>query len=203
VRTIGLTGGLCTGKSTVAAFLAELGAVILNADEIGHEALQPECEVNVRIAEMFGREVLGPSGEIDRRLLGEIVFNSPECLLQLNRTIHPWIREAIEARLDNYRRKGVKVVVLEAALLIEADWLSLIDEVWVTMAPKEIVLKRFMERTDLSADECEARTSCQLPAEERLKYADVVIDTDTSRNELKKKVEKLWQEFIDRERINS
>ncbi len=199
MRTIGLTGGLCTGKSTVAAFLVDLGAVVLDADEIGHEALQPECEVCERVTDTFGQEVLGPGGEIDRRRLGEIVFNSPECLLQLNQIIHPWIRDTIAARLDDFRRTGVKVVVLEAALLIEANWLSLVDEVWVTVAPEETVLRRFKERTGLSATECLARVRCQLPAEERLKYADVVIDTDTSRDELKKRVAKVWREFLERE----
>jgi len=193
MKVIGLTGGIGSGKSTVSQFLAELGAVILDADKIGHEAFKPDTEAWREVVAAFGTQVLTTSGEIDRRKLGEMVFGKPELLSRLNRIMHPRMYEIVKAQLDEYRRWGVGVVVLEAPLLIEAGWASLVDEVWVTVAPEATVLKRIMERTGLSREEALARIRSQLSSEERAKHADVIIDTDCQLDELKAKVEKLWR----------
>ena len=98
----------------------------------------------------------------------------------------------VKAQLEEYRRQGINIIVLEAPLLVEADWTSLVDEVWVTVAPKAAVLERIRERTGLFEEEAQARIRSQLSAEERIKHADVVIDTDCSLDELKARVAVLW-----------
>ncbi len=193
MKVIGLTGGIGSGKSTVSQFLAELGAVIVDADRVGHEAFKPDTDVWREVVAAFGRQILTPNGDIDREKLGEMVFANPESLLRLNQITHPRIYEMVKARLEEYRRQGVSVVVLEAPLLIEAGWSSLVDEVWVTVAPESTVLRRLKERAGLSEQQSLARIHAQLPSEERVKHADVVIDNDCSLNELRVKVKRLWQ----------
>ena len=193
MKVIGLTGGIGSGKSTVSRFLAELGAVIIDADRVGHEALGTSDEVRRELVSAFGRQIIAPAGDIDRKKLGEIVFDDPESLARLNQIMHPRMYNMVKAGLEEYRGQRVAVVVLEAPLLIEADWTSLVDEVWVTVADESTVLKRVKEKFGLSERECLARIHCQLPSEERVKHADVVIDTDCGLDELKAKVKELWQ----------
>ena len=191
MKVIGLTGGISSGKSTVSGFLAELGAVVIDADKVGHEVLGTSDEVRRELLATFGWQIMTPAGDIDRKKLGEIVFDDPESLARLNQIMHPRMHDMVKAKLEEYRRQGV--VVLEAPLLIEADWTSLVDEVWVTVADESTILKRVKDKFGLSERECLARIRCQLPPEERAKHADVVIDTDCSLDELKAKVKELWQ----------
>ena len=191
MKVIGLTGGISSGKSTVSGFLAELGAVVIDADKVGHEVLGTSDEVRRELLATFGWQIMTPAGDIDRKKLGEIVFDDPESLARLNQIMHPRMHDMVKAKLEEYRRQGV--VVLEAPLLIEADWTSLVDEVWVTVAAGPTILKRVKDKFGLSERECLARIRCQLPPEERAKHADVVIDTDCSLDELKAKVKELWQ----------
>ena len=192
MKVIGLTGGIGSGKSTVSKFLADLGAVIVDADRMGHEALQPDTEVWREGVAAFGRQILTPTGDINREKLGKIVFNSYELLTRLNQIMHPRMYDMVKVQLEEYRRQGVSVVVLEAPLLLEAGWTSLVDEVWVTVAPEDTVLRRLQERVGLSREEVLSRIRSQLPSEERVKRADIVINTDCSLDEVKAKVKKLW-----------
>jgi dephospho-CoA kinase len=192
MKVIGLTGGIGSGKSTVARFLAELGAVIIDADKVGHEAFKPDTALWREVVAAFGMEILKPDREIDRQKLGEVVFASPERLSQLNRIMHPRMYAIVEAQLDEYRRQGVKVVGLEAPLLLEAGWTPLVDEVWVTVASEPTILKRLQEKVGLSEQQALARIRSQLSVEERVKQADVVVDTDCNLDELKVKVKELW-----------
>jgi len=193
MKVVGLTGGIGSGKSTVSQFLAELGAVILDADEVGHEAFKPNTEIWREVIAAFGRQILTPTGEIDRGKLGEIVFNNTGSLARLNQIMHPRMYEMVKAQIEEYRRQGVKVVVLEAPLLIEASWTSLVDEVWVTVAPESTVLRRIEERTGLSEQQSLARIRSQLSSEERARHADVAINTDCDLDELRARVSELWQ----------
>jgi len=195
MKVIGLTGGIGSGKSTVSQFLAELGAVIIDADRVGHEAFKPGTELWREVVAAFGRQIVTPSGDIDRKKLGEIVFGNAESLSRLNQTMHPRMYDMVKTQLEEYRRQGVAVAVLEAPLLIEANWTSLVDEVWVTVASEATVLKRLQERTGLSKEESLARIRSQLPSEERIKRADVVINTDCSLDEVKTRVKELWDRF--------
>jgi len=193
MKVIGLTGGIGSGKSTVSQFLAELGAVILNADEVGHEAFKPDTEIWREVVATFGRQIVTPNGNIDRKKLGNIVFGNPESLSRLNQIMHPRMYALAKAQLEEYRQQGTRVVVLEAPLLLEAGWTPLVDEVWVTTAPEATVLKRLEERTGLSQAESLTRIRSQLPSTERVRHADVVINTDCALDELKSKVTELWQ----------
>ncbi len=195
MKVIGLTGGISSGKSTVSQFLAELGAVIIDADKIGHEVLKPDSEVWREVVAAFGKQIITANGEINREKLGEIVFSNPEARSRLNQIMHPRIYDIVKTRFEEYRRQGAGIVVLEAPLLLEAGWTSLVDEVWVTTASEATVLKRLRERTGLSEKKSLARIRSQLPAEERVKHADVVINADCSLGELKAKVKELWQEL--------
>lgn len=204
MKVIGLTGGIGSGKSTVSQFLEELGAVIIDADKVGHEAFKLNTKSFREVVDAFGEEILTPDGEIDRQKLGKAVFSDPKALAKLNNIVHPRIYDLVKVRLEDYRRRGVKVVVLEMPLLVEVP-LSMkagqptlsdeLDEVWVTVAPEAVVIQRLGKKTGLSEPEARARIRSQLPSEERLKHADVVIDTDCGLDELKARVAKLWQAF--------
>ncbi|MBI2288023.1 MAG: dephospho-CoA kinase [Chloroflexi bacterium] len=191
-KVIGLTGGIGSGKSTVSQCLAELGAVIIDADDVGHEAFKPDTPAWQEVVAAFGRQIVAPDGEINRQNLGEIVFNNPEALSRLNRIMHPRIYDMAKAQIEQYRQQGVDVVVLEAAILIEAKWTPLVDEVWVTVAPEAMVLKRLKKQRGLEKAQTLARIRSQLTTKERIKYADVVIDNDGDLNQMKSKVREQW-----------
>ena len=192
MKVIGLTGGIGSGKSTVSQYLAELGAVIIDADKVGHEAYKPGTETWQDVVATFGRGVLTQGGEIDRKKLGGIVFNDPQALAKLNQIIWPRMYKMIEAQIEEYRRQGVDVVVLEAAILIEANWTPLVDEVWITVAPEANVLERLKKQRGLAEEQTLARIRSQLSSEERVKHADMVINNDGQIEEVKAKVRELW-----------
>jgi dephospho-CoA kinase len=197
MKIIGLTGGIGSGKSTVAQLLAKLGAVILEADKMGHEVLQSTA-VKQEIVSAFGEEVLAPDGAIDRKKISSKVFGNPEALSTLNNIVHPRMYEKTVSKFDEYRRLGAEVVVLDAPLLIEAGITSLVDEIWVTYAPEATVLERIRTRSGLSSEETLARIRAQLTQDKRRKYADVIIDTDCTLEELEQKVKILWDELRSR-----
>ena len=196
MKVIGVTGGIGSGKSMVAQFLAELGAVIIDADKVGHEAFKPDTEVWHKVVAAFGEQILASDGTIDRSKLGKIVFSHPGSLSQLNQITHPRIGKMMRAQLENYQRQGVRVVVLEIPLLVDTGKTSLVDEVWVTVASESTVLKRLEERSGLSRQQSLARIHSQISNEERIKHTDVVINNDGSLDELKVKVSELWQRLL-------
>ncbi|HEY5638652.1 MAG TPA: dephospho-CoA kinase [Dehalococcoidia bacterium] len=175
---IGLTGGIGSGKSTVAKALEEQGAKILSADVIGHEVYNPGRPAWQEIVNEFGHEVVAGDGTIDRKKLGAIVFSDPKHLAALNSIVHPRMKGMMRERLASLARQGVKIAVLEAALLFEAKWDDLADEVWVTVVPPEVAAKRTSERSGLPEEQVLERIRSQLSNEERKRKAHVVIDTD-------------------------
>jgi dephospho-CoA kinase len=195
---IGLTGGIGSGKSTVSDMLRAKGAEVVYADQVGHEVYRPGTEVWDEVVAAFGREVLSADREIDRRKLGAIVFADAEARRRLNAITHPPMRRLMAERLDELRRRGVRVAVLEAALLIEAGWVDLTDEVWLTLVPPAVAGQRLVERDGFSQRDAEARIASQLSNEERLKHADVVIDTDCSLAEVARRVDELWEGLVAR-----
>jgi dephospho-CoA kinase len=195
---IGLTGGILSGKSTVAQMLVEKGAGHIDADKMGHEAYKPHTKTWQKVVDAFGPGILKESGEIDRQKLGDIVFNDPQALARLNRIVHPQIGRLVMDEIKKLSEKGVDVVVLEAALLIEAQWTNVVDEVWVTVAPEQTVIKRLQNRGGLSEEQARARIRSQLPSEERAKYGDVVINTDCDLSEVRATVDELWNRLQNR-----
>lgn len=193
---IGLTGGIGTGKTQVAKVLEELGAVIINADLIGHEAYQSHTGTWRKIVEAFGEEVLAPGGEVDRKKLGAIVFKDPEALRRLNAIVHPRMYEMLRERIEKCRAQGRCVVVVEAAILLEANWTPLVNEVWVVTAPEEQIVQRLQARSSLDAEAVRARIRSQMPQSERVKHADVVINNDGSMAQLRTQVQQIWNNRV-------
>ena len=196
-RVIGLTGGIGTGKSEVSGILRELGASLVNADHIGHEAYKPNTSAWQEIVRAFGSEILQASGEIDRRRLGTIVFGDPKAKAKLDSIMYPRIGRAIGKKINYLRQLGGKVVVVEAALLIEAGWESLVDEVWVTHSPEQQVLDRLRRRNHLAEDKIQSRILSQLSFEERSRSADVLLENSGSMDELRNRVTSLWGNLVD------
>ena len=189
---IGLTGGIGTGKSQAAMVLGDLGADVIEADRLGHEVYRPQTDGWREVVETFGSEVLTPDGEVDRRKLGVIVFGDAEALGRLNAITHPRIRRMIQERIGRLGEIGREVVVVEAALLLEAGWRPLVDEVWVTVAAEQRVVRRIRGRNDLSEKAVLERVRAQMPQDERAQAADVIIENDGSLEDLRGQVEALW-----------
>ncbi|MBX6378951.1 MAG: dephospho-CoA kinase [Clostridia bacterium] len=195
---IGLTGGIATGKSTVAAMLEELGAVVVDADQVAREVVEPG-EILDRIAAAFGRDVLTPDGRLDRAALGRKVFGDDEALKRLNAITHPEIRRRITRRVEELRREGrAPAVVLDIPLLFEGGVAYAVDEIWVVAVDRETQLRRLMERNGLSRPEAEARVASQMPIEEKVRRADVVIDNSGDLAVTRAQVEAAWRRLTGR-----
>lgn len=193
---IGLTGGIGTGKSYVAHVLKNLGACLVNADLLGHELYEPGRQGWSQVTSAFGEGVLSDDRRIDRSKLGEIVFNDSASLKQLNSIMHPLIFRLAEKRIEDLSRDEASVVVLEAALLIEADWVSLVDEIWVTVSNEDDVVNRIKERNGLSEDAIRARMSAQMSQVERVLHADIVIENGESLADLDIQIKDLWRKRV-------
>lgn len=198
---IGLTGGIGSGKSTVGKFLAELGAAHLDGDKLGHEVYLRGTPGWRSLVERFGTSILDAGGEVDRKKLGQIVFADPDALARLNAIVHPLIRSLALQRLEEYRRKGVPVAVLEAALLIEAGWTDLVDEVWVVTAPEEAVVQRVKKSKGAEEQETRARIRAQLSTGDRKRYGQVIIENNGGLDELRVKVRQAWSQMLARQHI--
>ncbi len=193
---IGLTGGIGSGKSEVTKKLQELGAEVIDADKVGHQAYTPHSETWEAVVAAFGEGILQPSGEVDRRKLGAIVFGDSKELARLNGIMHPRMAKMIQAQLDAMRARAVKVAVLEAAILIEANWTPLVDEVWVVAAPEDTVVERVQVRNNLPPEEIRRRIRAQLSNQERAKHATVVVENTGGLQALQDQVQKLWDQRV-------
>ena len=193
---IGLTGGIGTGKTQAAKLLEDLGAAVVNADLLGHEIYKPQTEGWQEVVAAFGERVVAADGEIDRRTLGGIVFSDADALRRLNAITHPRIYALAAARLDALRQQGASAAVLEAALLIEAQWTGLVDEVWVVTSPEADVIERLRQRNGMDADTARARIRSQMPQSERAGYADAVLENSGSLEEFAADVRKLWNSRV-------
>jgi len=189
---IGITGGIASGKSTVSRMLSELGAVVIDADKVGHEAFRPHTEAWRKVVAAFGKGIMGQNDEIDHSKLAQLVFNDPKALKRLNRIMHPLMHEIVRQKIEALRNQGVEVVVLEATLLIEARWTDLVDQVWVTITSEAAVVNRLVSQKGFTEEQARARIKSQTPIAQRAKNADVVIENDSDMNTLRKKVEGLW-----------
>ena len=197
MKVIGLTGGIGSGKSTVARFLEELGARTMDLDVTGHEVLRDPAILK-DLVQAFGDGILDIEGQVDRAKLGPLVFNDQDELQKLSEVTHPAIDARVGAFIDEARRDGVRIVVLEAAALMEAGRVWQVDEIWVTEAPLNVVIDRVMQRSGMSEAEVLERINSQMPNEERTLVADVVIDTDCSLDELKVRVRSAWDTLLAR-----
>ncbi len=193
VIVIGLTGGIASGKSTVARMLAERGARVLDADRLGHRAYEPGTAAHRELIARFGEGVRAEDGSIDRKALGKRVFEDPAELERLTAIVWPEIRRLAREEIERVRAEDENaILVLEAAVLLEAGWEDLVDEVWVVVTPPETAVERAVARGGLDADAVRARLASQLGNEERKARADLAIENDGDLAELRARVEAAW-----------
>ena len=197
--TIGLTGGIGSGKSTVAKILAEFGAPIIDADKVAHTTYAPGAASYTAVIAAFGAEIVAPDQTIDRKKLGAIVFGNPDRLNKLTSIVWPATFESIRENLADLRARGAKTpVIVEAAILIEANWQPLCDEIWLVRASRQAVIDRIERQRGLKPAETEARIRAQLSDDERAKHASLIIDNDGSLDELREKLNRIWRDALSR-----
>jgi dephospho-CoA kinase len=197
IPVIGLTGGIGAGKSTVTQMLEELGTAVIDADKVGHQIYLPDLPAWCEIVDTFGPSVLNADRTIDRQALGKLVFASPEALRTLNRIVHPKMFDRMLELIAEMRARGwMKAIVVEAAVLIEANWMALVDQVWVVVASETVVVDRLAKQRALSPEHVRTRIAAQLSNDERLKYAHVVIRNDGSLEEVRHAVQQAWDQLI-------
>jgi len=194
--TIGLTGGIATGKSSVAAFLAEHGAEVIDADQLARDAVAPGTAALQRIVELFGQQALQPDGSLNRQAVREMVFNEPDRRQQLEAILHPAIKELALQQIEQARIRGSRVVVYMAPLLIEARATDRVDEIWVVTVRPEVQLARLMARDGCSQKQAEQIIAAQMPLAEKERFGVVVIDNSSSLEVTRRQVETAWQQRI-------
>lgn len=187
----GLTGGIASGKSTVAAMLRELGFNVLDADNLAHQLIEPEQPAYQEVVEQFGREILDPNGRIDRRKLGALVFADRSKLEALNALVHPRVAKATQDQFEVWERDGVRdAAFVEAALIVEAGMHKQLHGVAVAWCEPQQQLDRLVAR-GMSPSEAQRRIALQMPNDEKLRYATETIDCSRSLEETRQQVQAL------------
>ena len=196
VFVIGLAGGIGSGKSTVAAMLAELGAHVVDADRVGHAVYAPGTDGFRQVVAAFGDDIVGADGAIDRRVLGPRVFADPAALARLNAIVHPLIGLAIRGQLAAAQAAPAAPertpIVVEAAIMLEAGW-RFFDEIWVVVVRPETAIARVTASRGQSAEEVRRRIAAQMTNDERRRVATRVIENDGALPELRAQVEAAWR----------
>ena len=193
---IGLTGGIASGKSTVSSLLKELGACIIDVDEVGRGVVEKGEKAYNEIVDYFGNEILLPDGGINRKALGHIVFSDSNKLKKLNSITHPHIIDRVKEIIRKCKAEGIEIIVVDAAILIEMGLHTVCDTIWLVSVNRETQLKRLMERDKYPYEEANNRIKAQLSDEKKSRYADVIIDNNGSLDELKEEVKKQWNKIV-------
>jgi dephospho-CoA kinase len=192
---IGLTGGIASGKSTVAKMLTERGAILIDLDGIAREVVNPGQPSLFRIAERFGQAVLQEDGSLNRKKLGDIVFADPSERKALEQIIHPAIRAIMKERMAYYETNAPhKLIVVDVPLLYESGLESYFEQIMVVYVPRNTQLQRLMERNKLTVEEAEKRLSAQMDIEEKKTRADILIDNSNSIALTEQQIDRFWQE---------
>jgi dephospho-CoA kinase len=194
---VGLTGGIGSGKSTVARLLGDRGAVVFDADVLGRDAVAPGTPGQRAVVERFGAGVLAPGGELDREALAETVFADPAARRDLEAIVHPEVRRLFAEGCERYRDTDT-VVVFGAPLLVETGMHSAFDVLVVVSAPLETQLHRLLRDRGMSEEQAHARIDAQAPLAEKVAVADVVIENDGSMDDLERRVDEVWPQLRDR-----
>ncbi len=197
--TIGVTGGIGSGKSTVVTMLGELGARIIDADKVAHWTYAPGGPAYEGVIAAFGERILAPDRTIDRRRLGPIVFADPASLRKLTSIVWPRAFERMRTLVAEMRARGEKrPIVIEAAVLVEADWMPLFDEIWLVTASRERVIERIERDRGMKPAETAARIRAQLSDDDRRRHASLVIENNGSVEELRTTLKRVWAETLKR-----
>ncbi|UTB80500.1 dephospho-CoA kinase [Staphylococcus carnosus] len=189
-KVIGLTGGIGTGKSTVSNLLEVHGFKIVDADVASREAVEKGSEGLQQIKQVFGDKAIDQNGEMDRKYIGEIVFNDAKKRKELNQIVHPIVREIMDEQKEQYLSEGYNVI-MDIPLLFENNLQDTVDETWLVYASESIQVERLMERNDLSQEEAKARVYSQISIDKKRRMADHVIDNRGTLLELKQNLDQL------------
>ncbi|MBN6825823.1 dephospho-CoA kinase [Staphylococcus caprae] len=197
-KIIGLTGGIATGKSTVSELLTAYDFKVVDADLASREAVKKGSKGLEQIKEKFGPEAIDENGEMNRKYMGELVFKHPEQRLELNKIVHPIVREIMENEKNRCLNEGYHVI-MDIPLLYENDLQDTVDEVWVVYTSESIQIERLMERNNLSQEDAKARVYSQISIDKKSRMADHVIDNLGDKLELKQNLQQLLEEqgYID------
>jgi dephospho-CoA kinase len=192
---IGLTGGIASGKSTVSSYLVAMGAVLIDADQIAREVVLPGSSALGKIKQLFGSSVITDEGTLNRKKLGEYIFANELSRKQLEGILHPEIRAIMKQRMneleaDNPRR----LVVVDVPLLFESGLASMFEMVMLVYVPREVQLERLMNRDGMSRGQAEARLEAQMPIEQKIQLADLIIDNSGTSEETGVQLQRFWQE---------
>ena len=194
---VGLTGSIAVGKSFVAQVLSDLGAHVLDADETARKVVAPGTPGLISVVDAFGAEVLRKDGTLDRARLGSIVFQDEEKRLRLNSILHPFIIAAQDERLREWEAIDPEgIAIVDAALMIESGGYKRFDKLIVVHCQKEVQLQRLMTRNNLSHEEAGRRIAAQMPQEEKLRYADYLIDSSGGFDETRRQTEEVYRELL-------
>ena len=204
--TLGLTGNLGAGKTTVAGMFQKLGAKVLNADRMAHELIEPNGACFKAVVRFFGEEIL-TDGKIDHKKLARIVFNDSKKLARLNKIIHPKVIQQISKQLVSLRAQRSEAkqsfnIVIEAALLIESGLHKFVDEIIVVKANRRLQLERILKQRGILKQDALQRLKMQMGIQEKIKFADIVIDNRGNLNQTEKQVEEICQRITQRNRTN-
>lgn len=192
-KVIGLTGGIASGKSTVSELLSVFGFKVVDADKAAREAVKKGSKGLAQVREVFGDEAIDENGEMNRRYIGDLVFNHPEKRLELNAIIHPIVRDIMEEEKQEYLKQGYNVI-MDIPLLFENELENTVDEVWVVYTSESIQMDRLMQRNNLSLEDAKARVYSQISIDKKSRMADHVIDNLGDKLELKQNLERLLVE---------
>lgn len=192
-KVIGLTGGIASGKSTVSELLSVFGFKVVDADKAAREAVKKGSKGLAQVREVFGDEAIDENGEMNRRYMGDLVFNHPEKRLELNAIIHPIVRDIMEEEKQEYLKQGYNVI-MDIPLLFENELENTVDEVWVVYTSESIQMDRLMQRNNLSSEDAKARVYSQISIDKKSRMADHVIDNLGDKLELKQNLERLLEE---------
>ncbi len=193
---IGLTGTIGSGKSTVSARLAKLGALVLDADTISREAVKKGADGLNKIAEVFGKEVIDANGELDRKALAGIVFSDESKRLILNGIIHPQVLKALKERTHGEKALNPnRMIVWDVPLLIEVGWVEYVDSVWLVTAPEQTRINRIMARDGCTIKQAQSRICAQMSEEEKARFSNEIIDNGGSLEQLYQRVDALYSEY--------
>lgn len=193
---VGLTGSIAVGKSFVTSVFAELGCPVIDADKIAREVVEPGSKGLAAVVAAFGNEIVGENNSLDRQRLGEIIFADEEKRKLLNSILHPYIRARQDQQLNDWAKKGTKIAIVDAALMIESGGFRRFDQLVVVHCRPEIQLARLMARDALSHEEAQRKIASQLPQAEKQRFADFLIDTSDGREATRRRTEDVYRDLL-------
>lgn len=200
MQKVGLTGGIASGKSSVARWFAERGITVFDADKTVHNLYTKEDVIDA-ITDAFGKDYL-QKRSIDRLRLGRLVFKDKKAKEKLEKILHPYVLQEMKRGIEDAQKQGKKVIILDVPLLFETGWIHYVDKIWTVYTPLEIQIERLMTRNNFTREEAIERISSQLPMDYKVQRSDKIIDNSGDWNQTESQLMELWQELIPNKSYN-